>query len=85
MTQQSLYLRTNRYFAERAALFRRDSKDRPTESTFLIYLANLLTLAHFAEAALGLLITRVGLRALDRLVSESESYTLYYAFEDCRA
>jgi hypothetical protein len=70
MTPKALYLHTNRHFAERAALLGADSKDRATESTFLIYLANLLTLAHFAEAALGFVISRAALRALDRAVDK---------------
>jgi hypothetical protein len=70
MTQRPLYLHINRHFATRAVLLGLDAEDRATEPTFVIYLANLSTLAHFAAAAAGFVMARAAQRAVDRVVDK---------------
>src|ERR1700753_723280 len=66
MSHGSLYLKLNKPFASRAALFSLPSEESHLDHALLPFVVNLATIAHFAEAAAAY----VGMKVLDHLTEE---------------
>jgi hypothetical protein len=69
LSHRALYLKLNKPFASRAALYSLTNEERHLDHALLAFIVNLATLAHFAEVAAGY----IGMKVLDHVTEESIS------------